>query len=111
MKKFMLIRMIIYIVSISLVALVVLGKMTTSCYFLDNYGLLCPACGLTRATIAIVSFDIQNAMKYNLFYTVVLMPLLTILILNDIYVFIKRFILGKKDISFIEIIFGEKNIE
>ena len=111
MKKFMMIRIIIYIISLVLIAVVVSGKMTTSCYFVDNYGVLCPACGLTRATIAIASCDIKMAIQYNLFYTVILMPLLLVLISNDIYVFVRRFIMKKKDISFIEIIFGEKNIE
>lgn len=110
MKKFMQIRMIIYILSAILVALVVSGKMTTSCFFLDNYGIICPACGLTRATISIVSLDIKSAMEYNLFYTVVLVPLLFVLIINDVYVFAQRFIMNKKKISFIEIIFGEKNV-
>lgn len=110
MKKFMQIRMIIYILSAILVALVVTGKMTTSCFFLDNYGIICPACGLTRATISIVSLDIKSAMEYNLFYTVVLVPLLFVLIINDVYVFAQRFIMNKKKISFIEIIFGEKNV-
>ena len=109
MKNFMKIRMIIYIISIILVALVMLGTIQTSCYFKDNFNIYCPACGLTRATISIVRFDFRDALSYNLYYTTVLIPLLLILVINDIWVFVKRFILKRKSISFIEIIFGERS--
>ena len=48
-------------------------------------------------------------MQYNLFYTVVLIPLVLFLVINDVYILIKRFIFKKKGISFVEIIFGGKS--
>ena len=110
-KRFMIIRMCIYIVSIILTVLVAVGKIKTSCFFQDNFGLTCPACGLTRATTSLVSLDFKGALSYNLFYTVVLIPLVVGLVANDIFVFVKRFIMKKKSISFIEIIFGERSME
>lgn len=108
-EKFGIVRAIIYIISIVLILLVVIGKIKTSCYFKDNFGIICPACGLTRATISIINLNFYEAMQYNLFYTVVLIPLVLFLVINDVYILIKRFIFKKKGISFVEIIFGGKS--
>ena len=51
---FALIRAIIYVISIILVVLVQIGIIKTSCFWYDNYGILCPSCGLTRATKSII---------------------------------------------------------
>ncbi len=108
--KFIHIRMIIYIISVVLVVIIVKQKLQIPCYFLENYGIICPACGLTRATISIVNLDFESAVKYNKYYTLILVPLLIILVLNDIYIFIKRELLKKRGISFIEIIFGDSKL-
>lgn len=110
-KRFMIIRMCIYTISIVLTILVAVGKIKTSCFFQDNFGLTCPACGLTRATISLLNLDFKGAVSYNTYYVLVLMPLVIGLVANDVYVFIKRFIMKKKSISFIEIIFGERSME
>ena len=40
-EKFGIVRAIIYIISIVLILLVVIGKIKTSCYFKDNFGIIC----------------------------------------------------------------------
>lgn len=109
--KFIHFRIAIYFITIILVALLALGNIKTSCYFYDKFGLLCPACGLSRATISIVTFDIKSALMHNTYYACILVPLILILSLNDIYIFIKRYVFKKNAISFVEIILGEKNFE
>ena len=106
--KFYHIRIIIYCISILIVAFVFTGKIATSCYFYDNFHILCPACGLTRATISFCRLNFCNAYNYNGFYTCVILPLALLLIINDIYIIMRRIILHKKGISFIDIIFGKK---
>lgn len=109
--KFEYTRIAIYIISIILAILVVFGKINLLCYWKETYGILCPACGLTRATISILKFDLYNAIEANAFYTIVLVPFVLILVINDLFTIIKRKITKKKDISFVEIMLGEGKIE
>lgn len=105
--KFEYVRIVIYVISIILTILTIVGKINLLCYWKENYGILCPACGLTRATISIMQFKFQKAFELNAFYTIVLIPFVLILVLNDLYVIIKRHITKKKDISLVEIMLGE----
>ena len=69
-EKFGIVRAIIYIISIVLILLVVIGKIKTSCYFKDNFGIICPACGLTRATISIIHLNFYEAIQFILYSSV-----------------------------------------
>ena len=109
--KFMHIRLIIYVSTIALLFFVYFGKIKTECYFNKVYGLLCPACGLTRATINIIKLNFGEAIKYNKFFSCVLVPFVFILIVDDIYVILRRLIFKKKSISLVEILTGESKIE
>lgn len=103
-NKFNYIRILIYIISVVLVVLVNMKIINIGCFFKDNFGIICPSCGITRATMNIIHLNLGKAIKNNSFYTIVLVPLLMFFVINDIYVFIKRIITRKKDISFIDII-------
>lgn len=105
--KFKHIRILIYTISLVLTLLTIIGKVNLPCYFKDKYGIVCPACGLTRATMSILQLNFQNAIQYNAFYTIVLFPFVLILVLNDIYIIVKRKITKKKEISFVEILMGD----
>lgn len=109
--KFEYIRIIIYIISLILTLLVFLGKINITCYYKEHFEILCPACGLTRATANILQLKFRDAYELNAFYTCVLIPFVSILVINDIYVICKRHITGIKDISLVEIMLGEKRIE
>lgn len=108
--KFYNVRMIIYIISVILVLFVFVGKISPKCYFYENYGFLCPACGLTRATISILKLKINDAISYNAFYALVLMPFLMFLIIDDVYNIVKRSVCKEQNrYSIVEIILGEKS--
>lgn len=109
--KFMHIRLFVYLVAIIIIIFVYCGKINLKCYFNQMYGLLCPACGLTRATINIVNLNFKEAAKNNQFFTYVLAPFVFIIIVDDIYVILKRLILKKKSVSLVEILIGESKIE
>lgn len=109
--KFEHVRLVIYIVSTILSILVFIGKIELPCYWKENFGFLCPACGLTRATISFMRLDFIQAFEYNAYYTCILLPLVLILVINDIYTIFKRYITKKKDISFVEIMLGVKKFE
>lgn len=103
---FALIRAIIYVISIILVVLVQIGIIKTSCFWYDNYGILCPSCGLTRATKSIIQLKFSEAFQYNAVYTCALLPFLIILLINDFHTLFQRYVLKRHNISYIEIILG-----
>ena len=107
--KFEDVRLILYVCSIIITVPIVIGKIQLPCFFYENFGLLCPACGLTRATISILHLNIIEAIKYNAYYTLVLIPFILFLVINDIYVVIQRKLNSKKVLpSFVEMILGVK---
>lgn len=109
--KFEHIRLIIYIVSVFLSILVALEKIKIDCYWKENLGILCPACGLTRATLNFMKLNFKEALNFNAYYTCILLPLIIILVTNDIYTIFKRYITKKKNISFVEIMLGVNSYE
>ena len=104
--KFDLVRLVIYIISIILVIYIVTKNIAIPCYWNENYGLICPSCGLTRATKNILQFNFYEAIKNNMFYTCIIIPFLFFLLINDWYIIFKRYILKKQDFSYIEMIMG-----
>ena len=101
-KVYSCIRIIVYIIAIALIVFIVNGKITTNCYWNDNYGFKCPTCGMTRATISLFKFNIKEAIGYNLFYTCILFPIAFALIVNDLWIITARFISKKDKLSIIE---------
>ena len=67
--KFEHIRIVVYIVSTILSILVSIGKIELPCYWKENFGFLCPACGLTRATISFMKLNLMQAFEYNAYYS------------------------------------------
>lgn len=68
------------------------------CYIKENFGILCPSCGITRGTEALLNFNFILAIKYNAYFTLILFPIFLILFVDDIICMIIK----KK--SFVEII-------
>ena len=100
-RSFKLIRIIFYIVlAILLILLRFTNILDFSCYINDTFHILCPTCGMTRATIAILNFDFARAIWHNAYYTLILFPIFLILLIDDIVCLI----LNKR--SFVDIIFG-----
>ena len=95
-------RVVLYVI---LIVVFILLKYTDiinfgPCYIKENLGLLCPSCGITRATKALLNFEFTSAIEYNSYYTLLLFPTLLILFLDDIICII----LKKR--SLVDIIFG-----
>ncbi|MCI8393644.1 MAG: DUF2752 domain-containing protein [Clostridia bacterium] len=67
----------------------------------DSTGLFCPACGITRATKELLSFNFSLAVEYNAYYTLVLFPIFVVLFIDDIICIII------KKRSFVDIIFRQ----
>ena len=94
------IRIAVYIgIFISLVILKFGGVSNFGeCYIRENIGFLCPSCGITRGAYALMNFDIPLAIKYNSYFTLILLPVFLILFVDDIICIII------KKRSFVEII-------
>ncbi len=102
MKKLKYIRIIVYIlIIISMLVLKYTNVIKWTCYINENFGILCPTCGLTRAVRAILNLNLPLAIKYNAYCTLVLFPIFLILFVDDIICMI----LKKR--SFVDIIFDE----
>lgn len=86
MKNLKYIRIIIYIIILVLLCMLKLMHASTfgECYINENFGLLCPSCGITRATESLLNFDFLNAISYNSFYTLILLPVFSIFLIDDI---------------------------
>lgn len=100
------IRLAIYTAAIIAAVMLIKGKITTSCYWNNRYGILCPTCGMTRATINILKFNFKEAIRYHAVYTCVIFPLAFIWVVNDIYVIIRRWLQMNEKLSIIEKICG-----
>lgn len=94
------VRIAVYIgILISLVILKIGGTSNFGeCYIRENFGFLCPSCGITRASEAILNFNFSLALKYNSYFTLVLLPVFLILFIDDIIC------IAIKKRSFVEII-------
>lgn len=96
------IRILIYIILlISILLLKYTDLIHGRCFVNDNFGILCPTCGVTRAMKGIANFNFSYAIQKNAYCTLVLFPIFIILLIDDII----SMILKKK--SFIDIILGE----
>lgn len=104
--KFEYIRLFIYCVTTVILVFVVTGKIDIKCYWMENYGVTCPACGITRASINLLKGNFSEAIKYHAYYTCVIMPLVSVLVIEDVFVIIKRLIFKKNTASLVEILLG-----
>jgi len=102
------IRLAFYLFVIISVTLCATNQIYLKCYFVENFGITCPTCGATRATLAILKGNIISAIEYNSFYSLVIFPFFIIFVIEDIYIVIKRSILRTLNISLIEVLFGGK---
>ncbi len=89
MKRFNLlkfIRIIVYIILLGF--LIFLGFSADAtfglCHIKENFGLLCPSCGITRATKAILSLNFASAIEYNAYFTLVLLPAFLCFLVDDV---------------------------
>lgn len=105
------VRLTIYILSIIIAIVVLFTGYEGNCYWRENYKIICPTCGFTRATISFMKLDFKNAITYNAFYTCILLPFILYLVINDIFVVIKRRITKKDEISYVEIILGGASMQ
>ncbi len=108
-KVFSYIRLAIYTAAIIAAVMLIKGKITTHCYWNDTFHILCPTCGITRATINILRFNFVEAIRYHAVYTCILFPLTLVLVVNDIFIIFKRAVTKNQKLSIIEKICGINN--
>lgn len=46
--------------------LCIISILPVTCIFRSVTGILCPSCGMTRASLAIINFDLLTALNYNI---------------------------------------------
>ena len=67
-RKYLLLLLLLYFTLV----FILFNMLGITCVFLEILGLPCPGCGMTRAVLSLVNFDIISAAKYNI--TVFFMP-------------------------------------
>lgn len=73
-------KLILTVIYIAIVF--VFSKAGYSCVFRELFGIQCPGCGMTRAYISLLKFDVLSAFRYHpMFWS---MPLLYAYILFDL---------------------------
>ena len=67
-RKYLLLLLLLYFTLV----FILFNMLGITCVFLEILGLPCPGCGMTRAVLSLVNFDIISAAKYNI--TVFFLP-------------------------------------
>lgn len=86
MKKRKIIEYIIVIFTIGMIPILSMNNIGIPCIYNKITGLYCPGCGITRAVISLMKFDIKSALGYNCFFVIVV----PIMIVFYIYDYLKR---------------------
>lgn len=89
-KLFITIRIVVYILIIYVACNLISNNTRFLCVWNEVYGIICPSCGATRATLSILRGNILKAISYNLVYTIAIFPIIFILILEDVLMILLR---------------------
>lgn len=100
------VRLIAYFGIILALVLCMVNQIYLKCYYVQTYGITCPTCGATRATLSIFKGKFLTAIEYNPFYALVVFPFFIIFMVEDLYIIIKRYVLKTLDISLVEVLLG-----
>ena len=101
---FMCMRVVLYILIVYMIYRLLTGSTRFICNWNEKYGILCPSCGATRATLLIIKGQFLEALKYNTLYVVTLFPLSIFLIADDIIIMFARLFKITKKRTLIEIL-------
>lgn len=104
-RIFICIRIVVYILIIYVTRNLINNNTRFVCFWNEKYGILCPSCGATRATLSILKGDILKAFNYNLVYTVSILPLAFGFLLEDILMILLRIFKLTKARSLLETLF------
>ena len=74
------------------------------CFYVRNYNLLCPTCGVTRAFSSIMHFNYVDAFNFNPIFTTSFGPIFIFLFTEDLFNIIITLILKKERYSIMEYI-------
>lgn len=93
----MIIRIISYLLIIYTTYSLIKENTRFICTWNEKYGILCPSCGATRATLSVLKGNIVQAIEYNMVYTVAILPAILLFIVDDIlYIILRIFKISKK---------------
>lgn len=109
-RIFICIRLVVYILIVYVTWHLVANNERLICSLNEKYGILCPSCGATRATLAILRGDILKALDYNLIYTIAIFPLVCIFVIEDMFMIILRRLKLTKKRSLVETLFDIKEV-
>lgn len=109
-RIFICIRLVVYILIIYVTFRLINNNTRILCFWNERYGILCPSCGATRATLSILKGDILKAFNYNLVYTISIFPLACIFIIEDVIMMLLRILKITKKRSLLETFFDIEEV-
>jgi hypothetical protein len=109
MKKkmiFPLIRILIYVAFLVFFAVVPmeLVEKGSLCQWYNTFGFVCPTCGFTRGFSNFMHLDFVQSFMYNPVLTLFAAPTVVLIMAQDLFVIIKRWIKKTNELSFAEFI-------
>lgn len=109
-RTFICIRIIIYISIIYVTWSLISNNTRLVCDWNEKYGILCPSCGATRATLTVLRGNILKAFEYNLVYTIAIFPIVCIFILEDVVMIVLRIFKLTRKRSLLETLFDIEEV-
>lgn len=102
---FAVIRIISYFLIIYMIYSLIKNNMRFVCSWNEKFGITCPSCGATRATLYIVKGNLSKALKYNVIYSAIIFPIILILIVDDVLYLTLRLLKITNKNSLFEVLF------
>lgn len=104
-------RLSLYFISLLLIYIPHLDYLMTEsiCYWYTHYGLMCPMCGGTRSFLNYMHLQFATAFSYNSALTLGLYPILSFLVLHDLYTIISNCFFGSQKVSLLLYFFNLLN--
>ena len=109
-KGYLITKLAVYLVLLCLVFCMLQGHILiqSNCFYRGTFNIECPTCGFTRAFYALIRGDVSGAFSYNPLLVAVIAPAVLFAVCQDIFLSIKRLVLGTGAPSFIEFILSPK---
>lgn len=106
-KFFRLLRIIFYIcffLAFILIPTSYFVENNNICFYVRNFGILCPTCGVTRAFSNMMHLNFSDAFKFNPVFTIAFGPIFIFLFLEDLINIIIALVKNKNRYSIMEYI-------
>ena len=103
---FSVVRILVYVAFLLFFALIPMEiiEKGSLCQWYNTFGIVCPTCGFTRGFSNFMHFDFAKSYMYNPVLTLFAAPAVILIMIEDVFVMIKRWLKKTEEMSFAEFI-------